>query len=60
MIMKKDYIAPSATIVNVNITTHLMEPSVTGTNITGDHSLEVGGTTTGADSRMDYFWDDED
>ena len=58
--MKKDYIAPSATIVNVNITTHLMEPSVTGTSGTGSNPLEVGGSTTSADSRMDYFWDDED
>ncbi|MBR4645234.1 MAG: hypothetical protein IKO73_08795 [Bacteroidaceae bacterium] len=54
--MKKNYIAPNSRVVKLRIKTHLMNASITGTNI----GLSAGGSTTTADSRNDDWWDDEE
>ncbi len=57
--MKKNYIAPNSRMVKLRIKTHLMNASITGTNLESE-DLIVGGTTTEADSRRRDEWEDEE
>jgi hypothetical protein len=57
----KKYIKPDVEVMDVKIESLLDTPSIT--SVTGLSDVEKGEGDFpggGADSRMDYFWDDED
>ena len=52
--MKKTYISPTATIVKIQITSHLLSDSE-------NLGLGTSGSANEAEARRgDFFWDDED
>ena len=57
---KKYYITPTVNVVTVKTQSHLLDASIVNVTTTGTFSeeLEVGGTTSSADSRGG-FWDDD-
>ncbi|MBR2238911.1 MAG: hypothetical protein IJ887_13775 [Prevotella sp.] len=61
--MKKNYISPKTETVKIKYKSHLMDPSATGTNMSSQGfttPIEVGGSTTTADSRRASIWDEEE
>lgn len=62
--MKKNYICPLTETINIRTQSHLMDPSATGTNMSSSTGfttpIEVGGTTTSADSRRFDIWGDDE
>ena len=61
--MKKNYISPSMETVNIRTLSHLMDPSITGTNMSGQGfstPIEVGGSTTSGDSRRFNVWGNDE
>ena len=59
---KNYYTAPTVRVVHINVKYHLLDKSITNASMSGDFSeeLEMGGTTTSADSRRRSIWGDED
>ena len=62
--MKKTYISPMTVSIALKYHSHLMDLSITGTNMSDqgfEKPIEVGGTTTEADARRGgSVWDDAD
>lgn len=61
--MKKNYISPKTETVKIKYKSHLMDPSATGTNMSGQgftEEISVGGSTTTADSRRFDIWGDDE
>ena len=61
--MKKNYICPLTETINIRTQSHLMDPSATGTNMSGQgfsEEISVGGSTTTADSRRFDIWGNDE
>lgn len=57
---KKNYMTPNTEVIKLNVQSHLLDASIVNVNSsdTFTEDIEVGGTTTGADSRKS-IWDDD-
>jgi hypothetical protein len=58
---KKNYMTPNTEVINLNVKSHLLDASIVNVHSSDSFTqdIEVGGNTTGADSRGS-IWDDED
>lgn len=54
--MKKQYIEPNTEVINISVTSHLMEAS----QFSEDVNPSDGDAGSGSYSRGGGFWDDED